>query len=203
MRQCACGFAIRDNVLNRTPGGLKLEPFDPRKSKGPAREDQIHLNNICMRAGELWLSGYNFRHLYMLRGGAITRGRRIPPETHNSRPYRDGVLMCSTGRDELLHLAANGDRAGAVPAIRYDAAKLVNTHIESKAARQGFMRGLAEWGENHVLVGSSPATVALVDTRTWEIARAINISMDLRNAIHGLEVFPWPDSAARFLSSAA
>jgi hypothetical protein len=42
-----------------------------------------------------------------------------------------------------------------------------------------------------IAAGSSPSTVTLWDLDGGvEIAR-VNFSMDVRNAIHGLEVWPW------------
>ena len=61
----------------------------------------------------------------------------------------------------------------------------------SKVARQGFGRGLCVVSERLVAGGSSPSTISLYDLHTGETVASVNLTMDIRNAIHGLEV--WPD----------
>jgi hypothetical protein len=39
--------------------------------------------------------------------------------------------------------------------------------------------------------GSSPSTVTLYDLAANETVLSVNLSMDVRNAIHGLEVWPY------------
>jgi hypothetical protein len=42
-----------------------------------------------------------------------------------------------------------------------------------------------------VIGGSSPATISAFDFDTGERLACVNITMDVRNAIHGLEVWPF------------
>jgi len=42
-----------------------------------------------------------------------------------------------------------------------------------------------------IAAGSSPSTIALYDLDQQKMLRTVNISMDIRNAIHGLEVWPY------------
>ncbi len=45
---------------------------------------------------------------------------------------------------------------------------------------------------NHVVAGgSSPSTVSLYDLRANQRLATVNLTMDIRNAIHGLEVWPF------------
>ena len=56
---------------------------------------------------------------------------------------------------------------------------------------QGFGRGLCIIEDSFLAAGSSPSTVTLYDLAGGgEVAR-VNFSMDIRNAIHGLEVWPY------------
>jgi hypothetical protein len=48
---------------------------------------------------------------------------------------------------------------------------------------------LAILGEGLIAGGSSPATVSVYDTS--EVVRTINLTMDVRNTIHSLEVWPF------------
>jgi hypothetical protein len=44
-------------------------------------------------------------------------------------------------------------------------------------------------GERFIAGGSSPSTISLYDLETGLTVASVNISMDIRNAIHGLEVW--------------
>ncbi|MCH8160115.1 MAG: hypothetical protein IIA08_09595, partial [Proteobacteria bacterium] len=61
---------------------------------------------------------------------------------------------------------------------------------DSSVARQGFGRGLCLVGDRFVAGGSSPSTISLYDLDTNQTVGSVNLTMDIRNAIHGLE--PWP-----------
>jgi len=39
--------------------------------------------------------------------------------------------------------------------------------------------------------GSSPSTITLYDLEANQVAASVNLTMDIRNAIHGLEVWPY------------
>ena len=40
-------------------------------------------------------------------------------------------------------------------------------------------------------INSSPSTITLFDLDSEEIVYSVNFSMDIRNAIHGLEIWPY------------
>jgi hypothetical protein len=62
---------------------------------------------------------------------------------------------------------------------------------DEKVARQGFGRGLCVINDRFIAAGSSPSTVTLYDLPSGTEAARVNFSMDIRNAIHGLEVWPF------------
>ena len=45
--------------------------------------------------------------------------------------------------------------------------------------------------EGLIAGGSSPATVSVYDLNTFQTLKTINLTMDVRNTIHGLEVWPF------------
>ena len=57
-------------------------------------------------------------------------------------------------------------------------------------AAQGFARRLCVLGDTIVAGGSSPSTVTIYDLRGNETLLSVNLTLDIRNAIHGLA--PWP-----------
>jgi hypothetical protein len=76
--------------------------------------------------------------------------------------------------------------------ITYPEADLDFAGIDSsKVARQGFARGLCLVAEDIIAVGSSPSTITLYDMNAQNRLQAVNLTMDVRNAVHGLEIWPF------------
>lgn len=116
----------------------------------------------------------------------------LPPGSHNAQPFRDGVLFNDTEADVLRYSGRDGreDRALSVP--RYPDDQLQHRGIDqSSIARQGFARGLAVLSDTVVAGGSSPSTISVYDLAKNERVLSVNLTMDVRNAIHGLEVWPF------------
>ncbi len=64
---------------------------------------------------------------------------------------------------------------------------------DTSVLRQGFGRGLCPVGDRFVAGGSSPSTISLYDLDTNQTVGSVNLTMDIRNAIHGLELWPFDD----------
>ena len=126
-------------------------------------------------------------------GREIRMQVEMPPGTHNARPFRDGVLF-NDSEDDVLRYTGRGegeeDRAMQVPTYDQEQLERVDA-ADDKVARQGFARGLCELSDAIVAGGSSPSTVTIYDLAGNEMLVSVNISMDVRNAIHGLEVWPY------------
>ena len=74
----------------------------------------------------------------------------------------------------------------------YPEKELTHTDMDdSRIARQGFARGLCVFDKDLVAVGSSPSTISIFDLENKKRVATVNLSMDIRNAIHGLEVWPY------------
>jgi hypothetical protein len=61
----------------------------------------------------------------------------------------------------------------------------------SGISRQGFARGLCVLSDTIVAGGSSPSTVTVYDLKGNETLLSVNLTRDIRNAIHGLEAWPY------------
>jgi len=116
----------------------------------------------------------------------------LPQGTHNAQPFRDGVLF-NDSEDNVLRYTGRGegeeDRAMAMP--KYNPDKLTHKTEDQKLARPGFARGLCPISSSVVAGGTSPSTVSLYDLAQNKILVSVQLSNDVRNAIHGLEVWPF------------
>jgi hypothetical protein len=75
---------------------------------------------------------------------------------------------------------------------RYPADELTHTDADdSGIARQGFARGLCVLSDSQVAGGSSPSTITVYDLGANETLLSVNLTRDVRNAVHGLEVWPY------------
>ena len=167
-------------------------PFDPRGDDGPLMLNKLHLNNVHCTQGGMYLAGLRTGGMLLFNGSEIHMAVELPPGTHNARPFRDGVLFNDTEAN-LLRYAGRGeveDRAMPVP--QYPAETLLNRDVDqSQVARQGFARGLCMLSDSLVAGGSSPSTISVYDLPGNERVLTVNLTMDVRNAIHGLEVWPY------------
>jgi hypothetical protein len=167
--------------------------FDPRKDEGPLMLNKLHLNNVHCTRGGMYLSGMKTGGMLLFNGREVNMAVELPPGTHNARPFRDGVLFNDTAAN-VLRYAGRGDgredRAMGVPSYPADA--LLHADMDqSGLARQGFARGLAVLSGSVVAGGSSPSTVSVYDLAANQRLLSVNLTMDVRNAIHGLEVWPY------------
>jgi hypothetical protein len=120
----------------------------------------------------------------------------IPYGSHNARPFRDGVLLNHTNSDCVSYLDRDGRLRRSWPVVTYPAETLAHGNLSEELARQGFGRGLAIIDSTSFVAGSSPATVTLYRFDEPEPVAHINLSMDMRTAIHGLELWPFGEPAA-------
>ena len=167
--------------------------FDPMSDEGPLMLNKMHINNVfCCRDG-MYISGLKTGGMLHFNGNDINMAVEMPPGTHNAQPFRDGVVF-NDSQDNVLRYTGRGegeeDRAMAVP--KYDPAKLQHMDAaDEQVARPGFARGLCVLSDRVVAGGSSPSTITVYDLAANEMLLSVNLSMDVRNAIHGLEQWPY------------
>ncbi|MGH8249266.1 MAG: hypothetical protein ACREVI_00995 [Steroidobacteraceae bacterium] len=167
--------------------------FDPHKDDGPLMLNKLHLNNVHCTRGGMYLTGLRTGGMLLFNGREVKMAVELPQGTHNARPFRGGVLFNDTEAN-VLRYAGRGDcredRAMKVPT--YAAESLLNRDMDqSGLARQGFARGLAVLSDSRVAGGSSPSTVTVYDLARNEQLLSVNLTLDMRNAIHGLELWPY------------
>ncbi len=177
--------------ITKTPDGFRGTPFHPSGSKGPAPSNELHINNVhCLDRG-MYISGRKTGGLLQYTGKQIKATTTLPDGIHNARPYADGVLFNDSESDVVRFESREKQRLFRVP--RYDPDLLTHTNQDdAQIARQSFGRGLCIIGKGVIAAGSSPSTITLHDLNSMKTTLSINLTMDIRNAIHGLEVWPYP-----------
>lgn len=173
------------------PDGFNAVPFAPGGRDAPPPGNQLHINSVHCDAHGMYIGGLKTGGLLRYTGDRIRRVVELPTGQHNARPFRDGVLFNDTESDRVRFISPTRQRIFNVP--RYEPNLLENADLDdSRIARQAFARGLCVVENNVIAAGSSPSTVTLHDLDTMKTTQSINLTMDIRNAIHGLEVWPYP-----------
>lgn len=172
---------------------FKGNVFDPRLPEGPLPLNKLHLNNVFCAPGGLYVSGLKTGGMLLYNGTKVQMAAELPPGTHNAQPFRDGVLFNDTEADALRYTGrgeGREDRALKVP--RYPPGELLHAGLDqASVARQGFARGLCVLSDTIVAGGSSPSTVSVYDLKANKRLLSVNLTMDVRNAIHGLAEWPY------------
>ena len=172
---------------------FKGNPFDPRLPDGPLPLNKLHLNSVHCTPHGMYVTGLKTGGMLLFNGTRVQMAVELPPGTHNAQPFRDGVLFNDTEADALRYTGrgeGREDRAMKVP--RYAPELLTHTTLdESRIARQCFARGLCVISDSIVAGGSSPSTISVYDLAANTRLLQVNLTMDVRNAIHGLAVWPY------------
>lgn len=174
-------------------GQYRAARYDPNSDDGPIMLDKLRINNVHCAEQGMYIGTANAAGMLHFNGKAINVSAELPKGTNNAQPFRDGVLFNDT-QDDVLRYTGRGegeeDRAMAVP--KYDSQQLERANPDDgDVARQGFARGLCVVTDRVVAGGSSPATVTLYDLAANETLVSAALTMDVRNTIHGLEVWPY------------
>lgn len=167
--------------------------FDPTSETGPRPVNDFHINMIHVESTGIYFSGLRLSALLHLNDKMqVSEVCNLPTGTHNARPWKDGVLFNDTASDCVRYVSRDGTEK-AFKVVSYDESLIEFAGIDdSKIARQAFARGLCPVDERFIAVGSSPSTITLYDVQTNQKVGSVNLSMDIRNAIHGLEVWRNP-----------
>jgi hypothetical protein len=190
---------IRRRILRRKEGGFQTRPwpslivFDPNGDDGPEPGDTSHPSFPRWHAGELHIAGGGLGHIYAVRDGRLARVARIPFESHNAQLFRGGVLMNHSPTHRMLFLDGRGQMTKTWPVPQYPEEALEFANVPRDHAYQGFCRGITMAGENVIVQGSSPATINLFRWDPPEMIKSVNLTMDVRNSIHGLEIWPYAE----------
>jgi len=182
-------------VLAPGPKGLRVRTFDPRQD-GPVPDASLHLNSVYKDNNGLFVAGMKCPAMIYFDGRDVRTLGKLPVGTHNARPFGEGLLFNDTAADRVRYVTDSDHIAFTVP--RYPDDEIINEFDDTtKIARQAFGRGLSPISDGLVAAGSSPSTISVHDIggdrslRDGQTIKSVNFSMDIRNAVHGLEVWPF------------
>ncbi len=160
---------------------------------GPLMLDKLQLNSVYCDADGMYIAGANSGGKLHFSGQKINMAAELPPNAHNARPFRSGVLFNDTqagvvrycGRDNLKE-----DRALPIPSCADEHA---GRHDANASAGNSGSRG---WGlcmlsDRIVAGGTAPATVTLYDLAENQQLVSVALSKDLQQCIHSLAVWPF------------
>ena len=178
--------------LIRQYGQWAGHTFDPRSKQGPVPVNDYHINMVHVDKTGIYFSGRRTNALLRLGNSMeVSVVCSLPVDAHNARPYRDGVLWNDT-ESECVRYAGRDGRNLAFKTASYDEADIEFASKDDLSdVRQGFARGLCAVGDRFVAAGSSPSTISLYDFEGEQRVGSVNLSMDIRNAIHGLASWPF------------
>jgi len=177
------------------PVGTAYDPNGingPGGANGPPARNQLHLNNVFADGTGLYASGMRTGGILRVgNGNRVSHVVELPNGVHNARPFGDGVLFNDTAANVVRYARRDG-REVALPVPQYDEAELTHLDLgDEQVARQGFGRGLCAIDGRIIAAGSSPSTITLWDLESSQAVMQVNFSQDIRNAVHGLEVWPY------------
>lgn len=180
--------------LEQTYGRWSGYTYDPLLATGPAAINDFHINMVHVDDSGIFFSGLKTKALLHLNHKwEVSEVCSLPVGVHNAQPWRGGVLFNDTANDRVRYVGRDG-RQDAFRIVTYDDSKLQFAGVDdSKIARQGFARGLTTCGDKLIIVGSSPSTITVYDIDSKQAIGSANLTMDIRNAIHGLEIWPFGD----------
>lgn len=206
LQRFVAGYCLRNAQPEKpTPESLRrvklaFGAFDPEDVKGPPPGDTTHINSVWVENGVIYVGGVYLSNLVAIDREGPKNFAPLPIWTHNARPYRDGVLANTTAQDCIGWFDRNGTllRRFTIPRFPYQA--LQHADLPKDFARQAFGRGLCLYetgvsngtpSETLLIGGSSPASVTAYRFDSGAILKTVTLTMDVRNAVHGLEIWPF------------
>jgi len=167
--------------------------FDAESDDGPIMLNKMHINNVFCSEHGMYISGLKTGGMLHFNGKKVHMSVELPEGVHNARPFRDGVLFNDSQADALRYAGrGEGNEDRAMPVPRFEPVELLHAEGDTTGvARASFARGLCILSDSIVAGGSSPSTITVYDLAANMQMLSVNLTNDVRNAIHGLEVWPY------------
>lgn len=174
---------------------LRARTFEPTSKGGPHLRTELHINSVFCNSRAVMITGMRHDRIIRFREQGLDFVAALPRGTHNVQMYKKGILFNDSASDHVRYIRGSESKSFSVP--KYRQKHIINTlNVSERVARPHFARGLCRLGKDLIAAGSSPSTVAVHDLQSGRTIKSINLSMDVRNAIHGLEVWPYDDQSS-------
>ena len=156
--------------------------------------NKLHLNSVHCDTGRHVRHGSQDRRHAALQRQTMQMAAELPPGTHNAQPFRDGVLFNDTEADALRYAGrGEGREDRALQGAALPRRALLNRRARPEPDRAPGFRARAR------ACSRTPSSRAARHRRPSrsttspknERLLSVNLTMDVRNAIHGLEVWPY------------
>lgn len=181
------GYCVRPSATTRM---IELTMYNPQQPGGPTPADTIHINMVTHVGQKIVFCGTKLQNLAFIADGKLYAGPPVPDGTHNACLRNGRIFLNHTQGDCVAYMDLQGKILRSAPVPHYDESTLLMANIPKDHARQGFGRGLCV-ADNLVIGGSSPSTISVYDLEAQRIIKSLNLTMDVRNSIHGLEIWPY------------
>lgn len=174
----------------QSPEKGSITKFDPKQDDLDFLSVDTHINTVNIKNGDLYFSGTNTEFVFVCEGDEYVPFSPIPRVTHNVYFFRDGLIFNNTKRKRIEYFV-DGSLSKKFPRIKeYSMSKMEHAELSDEIAEQAWGRGL-DFKGNFIVGGSSPATISVYEFESERVIKTINISKDIRNAVHGLEFYPY------------
>jgi len=179
-------------LISKKNDGWSAQAFNPNSANGPPFNNSLHINSVFVDDTGIYISGlHSSALLHVDKNITISEICSLPEGVHNARPYQGGVLFNDTNANCVRYVGRD-DSQQIFKIPKYADDEIVNAGMDdSNIARQGFGRGLCPLNDGLIAAGSSPSTISIYDLASGDLVSSVNLTMDVRNAIHGLEIWPF------------
>ena len=169
----------------------------------------MHINSVVANQNGMYISGaLRTGGMLHFNGKAVNMSATLPRATHNAQPYRDGVLFNDTEANAVRFASRDPELRSVrfrVPAFPVEQLTGMGRGYQQAGYRASFVRARAMRGERRPDCCRLFALDHFTSRRTGsgETALSVTLSTDVRNAIHGLEVWPYEESGCEPSASAS
>lgn len=163
--------------------------YDPNVTKQAHPQDSTHINSVFVNNGLIYFSGTSLNHLYQLQKPHMAKAFcALPWKTHNGRYSNEFVYFNNTPTNVVKRINPQTEEV-----LSYHIPEIIDVEDytnNDRIAKRSFNRGML-FHDDYLIVGSSPSNISVFDIHSGELIKQIQLSKDIKNAIHGIALYPF------------